>query len=377
MLVRARLWSPLWFILLSTPAFAQGVGNAIALDYKVVPDWLKLPEGRTEIGAMHGDVAVSSAGEVYISVEGSVRQRFAYKGPIAGLQVYAPDGTFLRNVPNAPSDLHGFIIHNEAAGEFLYGARLAGGQAQADQARAGLDQQAIIKMTLDGTIVQAIPASAIPHQFKNKAADGRSFMRLTQVAVTPNGDIYATDGYASDYIHRFDRTGRYVKSFGGKSEPYGFKTLHKIAIDTRFTPARIIACDRGNGRVVHLSLDGAFLGVIAEDLNTPAAVAIHGDYAAIAELRPGRITSKTLTGKVVQVTILDKAGKVAAVLGTNMNAEEIGIDTTDPSTWRPGAVMAPHGVAFNDQGDLFVAENNLFGRVHRFNVQRNSVARQK
>jgi len=34
-------------------------------------------------------------------------------------------------------------------------------------------------------------------------------------------------------------------------------------------------------------------------------------------------------------------------------------------------------VAFNDQGDLFVAENNLFGRVHRFNVQRNSVARPK
>jgi hypothetical protein len=34
-------------------------------------------------------------------------------------------------------------------------------------------------------------------------------------------------------------------------------------------------------------------------------------------------------------------------------------------------------VAFNDQGDLFVAENNLFGRVHRFNVQRKGVARQK
>jgi len=34
-------------------------------------------------------------------------------------------------------------------------------------------------------------------------------------------------------------------------------------------------------------------------------------------------------------------------------------------------------VAFNDQGDLFVAENNLFGRVHRFNVQRNRVARPK
>jgi hypothetical protein len=30
-------------------------------------------------------------------------------------------------------------------------------------------------------------------------------------------------------------------------------------------------------------------------------------------------------------------------------------------------VLAPHGVALNDRGDLFVAEFNSFGRVHRFN----------
>jgi hypothetical protein len=57
-----------------------------------------------EIGSMHGDVAVSAAGEVYISVEGSVRQRFAILGPNPGLQVYAPDGRFLRNVPGALID---------------------------------------------------------------------------------------------------------------------------------------------------------------------------------------------------------------------------------------------------------------------------------
>ena len=209
--MRACRSLPLCFVLLSTAAFAQGVGSATALNYKVVPDWLKLPEGRTEIGSMHGDVAVSSVGEVYISVEGSVRQRFAILGPNPGLQVYAPDGRFLRNVPNAPSDLHGFIIHKETAGEFIYATRLAGGRSQADQTRNGLDQQAIIKMTLDGRIVQAIPASAIPDEFKNKGADGSPYLQLTEVAVAPNGDIYAADGYASYYIHRFDRTGRYIK----------------------------------------------------------------------------------------------------------------------------------------------------------------------
>ena len=79
---------------------------------------------------------------------------------------------------------------------------------------------------------------------------------LTGLDVAPNGDIYVTDGYASDYIHRFDKTGKYLASFGGKKAPYSFNTLHKLAIDTRFQPARIIACDRANNRVVHLSLDG-------------------------------------------------------------------------------------------------------------------------
>src|ERR1041385_4502479 len=89
------------FALFSPAIFAQNREPG-TLDYKVVADWLKLPEGRTEIGSMHGDVAVSSANEVYISVQGSVRQNIALLGPSAGLQVYAADGKYLRNVPNAP-----------------------------------------------------------------------------------------------------------------------------------------------------------------------------------------------------------------------------------------------------------------------------------
>jgi hypothetical protein len=291
--------------------------------------------------------------------------------------VYASDGKFLRNVPNAPSDLHGFIIHKEPAGEFIYGTRLAGATSAADEIRAGLDKQAIIKMTLDGKIVLVIPPSAIPDEFKGKTPDGRPFMRLTQVAVAPNGDIYATDGYLTNYVHRFDRTGKYIKSFGGKAAPYSFNTLHKIAIDTRFNPPRIIGCDRANDRVVHMSLDGAFLGVVAQDMNFPAAVAIRGEYAAIAELRPGIVTPKALAGKAVQIVVLDKEGKVVTVVGTNTNKDEIGSAAIDPAKWRPGALMAPHGVAFNEKGDLFVAEFNQWGRVHRFNLQPRTVAQQR
>jgi len=316
--------------LIATAALAAT--TAAAVEFRAVPDWLKLPEGRPQLGNMHGDVAISSTGEVYVSVQ----------DPQAGLQVFAPDGKFLRNVPGAPSDFHGFVIRRQSDGEFLFGPTLRG--------------QTIVKMTLDGKVALTIPASAIPDDFKiRNARSGELAVLLTGMDVAPNGDLYVTDGYASDYVHRFDRAGKYLKSFGGKNAPYHFNTLHKIAIDTRFTPARLIGCDRANNRVVHLSLDGEFLGVVAKDLLLPAAVAIDGDNAIVGELNG-------------QVTILDKTGNVVSRLGTNAEPG-VGTNKLPPERWRPGVVVSPHGVALNQRGDLFVSEFSAFGRVHRFNRQ--------
>ncbi len=355
--MRPPLLTSLCLLLLAPAALAQGTSG-----YAVDPAWLKLPEGRTEIGAMHGDIAVSAAGEVFISVEGTVRQRFAILGPNPGLQVYGTDGRFLRNVPDAPYDLHGFVIRREPAGEFIYGVRLAGGMTEADQTRAGIAQAAIVKMTLEGKMVMTIPAASIPDEFKSKSREGRAYLRLTGIAVAPNGDIYASDGYASSYVHRFSKDGKYIASFGGTQPPYGFRTLHKIGIDTRFEPARLIGIDRENSRLVHMALDGQLLGVIAGDLLRPAAVAIHGENLAVSELRGGRIT------------ILDRSGKVVSRIGTNAVAEEVNVNSTPPEKWRPGEVTAPHGLTFNAQGDLLVSEFNLFGRVHRFVQQTGGTA---
>jgi hypothetical protein len=199
-----------------------------------------------------------------------------------------------------------------------------------------------------------IGSSSIPDQFKvRNARSGQLSLLLTGLDVAPNGDIYVTDGYASDFIHRFDRTGKYLASFGGKAAPYSFNTLHKLAIDTRFEPARIIGVDRANNRVVHMSLTGEFLAVVAKDLLLPAAVAISGDHAVIGELN-GR------------VTLLDKTGAVVTRVGANTE-QGTGTNKIPPSQWKTGLVLSPHGVALNDRGDLFVAEFNAFGRVHRFN----------
>lgn len=345
--MRSVVLATLWLVV---PAFAA----APELRFEADADWLTLPEGRTEIGSMHGDIAVSAAGEVYISVEGTVRQRFAILGPNPGLQVYSAEGRYLRNVPDAPFDLHAFLIRRERDGEFLYGVRCAGGTTEADQTRAGLDTQVIVKMTLDGRMVMTIPASAIPDAFKSKSRDGRVYMRLTGIDVAPNGEIYVSDGYASDYIHRFDGKGKYIASFGGKQPPYAFNQVHKIAIDTRFEPARLLATDRQNGRIVHLSLGGELLGVVASELKRPASLALQGEYLAVGEVSGGRID------------ILDRSGKLVTQVGINASVEGIGVNTTPPDQWQPGEVTAPHGLAFTPGGDLLVSEFNLFGRVHRF-----------
>ena len=121
-------------LLLALVAGAATVAHlAAAVEYQAVADWLKLPAGRPQLGTMHGDIAVSASGEVYVSVE----------DPQAGLQVYAADGTFIRNVPNAPPDFHGFVIR-----------RLADG-AQSLLARSGVRVGLIFGGLRDSTQVSA------------------------------------------------------------------------------------------------------------------------------------------------------------------------------------------------------------------------------
>ena len=231
------------------------------------------------------------------------------------------------------------MIRNIGDGEHIYGVSLRG--------------QKFVKMTLAGDVVLEISREAIPREYwtENRFSTELGVL-LSGMDVAPNGDLYVTDGYSSDYVHRFDARGRYLDTFGGKGAPYEFNILHKIAMDTRFDPVRIIATDRLNNRVVHLALDGEFLGVVNDDLLLPAALTIDGDNVIVGELN-GR------------VTILDKAGRAVMHVGTN-TAEGIGSNRVPPEQWRTGYVVAPHGVATNADGDLFVAEFSTFGRVHKF-----------
>jgi hypothetical protein len=288
------------------------------------------PGGLATPGDSHGDIAVSPKGEVYVSVQG---------GNYAGIQVYSAKGGYLHNVPNAPKDLHGFIIVRGLDGKAdIFGvSRLA---------------QKIVEMSLDGEMLLSIPADqVIPDPYKEHDPKLPA-TNLTGIAVAPNGDIYVVDGYGLNYVHRFDKHGHYITSFGGKGAPWNFDQAHKIAIDTRFSPVRLLLTDRRNRRLVAMDLNGKILNVFGEGMRLPSAFSVHGDELAVAELE-GR------------VTILDKDGKVIAEIGQNDNPSEVHVNTTPPSVWKEGSFYAPHGLTFDAAGNLLVTEFNQYGRITR------------
>jgi hypothetical protein len=318
-------------ILLSAIALMMSGLSAQAADLAFTMDShiLTPPDGMATIGDSHGDIALSPAGEIYVSVQG---------GAHSGIQVYSAQGKYLRNVPGAPTDLHGFIIAKGPGGKSnIFGvSRVA---------------QHIVEFGLDGRTVLDIPAAIIPDQYKEHAA-GKPATNLTGIAVAPNGDIYVTDGYGRDYIHRFDKAGRYITSFGGKGAPWNFNTCHKIAMDTRFTPVRLLCTDRRNNRLVHMDLDGHVLGTFATGLRLPSALSLYHDELAVAEL-DGR------------VAILDKGGKIIATIGQNDSADQTKTNKAAPTIWQDGMFYAPHGVTYDKGGNLWVTEFNQFGRVTR------------
>ncbi|SKA80575.1 hypothetical protein SAMN02745166_00656 [Prosthecobacter debontii] len=296
--------------------------------YEFAPNFITPPAGKETIGNGHGEIACDSAGNFYVSVQGPENKD-------AGVQVYGPDGKFIKALP-LPNSLHGFVIREDEGHEYLFGAVL--GEAR------------VIKAKLDSSIVMEIPTSAFP---ADKA--GPKGLKLTNCDVAPNGDIYVVDGYGIDWIFVFDRAGKFKKVFGGRGEPLKLSNTHKIFIDRRYEPARILACDRGNNRILHLDLEGNLISVYAEEgLRRPSSASFHGDLVCIAEIA-GR------------VSVWDKEGKQVASLGVNDTAGQTNTPKVEPKDWQQGTVTSPHGITFDNAGNILETEWNLFGRVLRWN----------
>ena len=68
-----------------------------------------------------------------------------------------------------------------------------------------------------------------------------------------------------------------------------------------------------------------------------------------------------------RVSVWDKQGKLVAVLGANDTSGQTNTPKVPPTDWKQGTVTSPHGITFDNEGNILETEWNQFGRVLRWN----------
>jgi hypothetical protein len=159
---------------------------------------------------------------------------------------------------------------------------------------------------------------------------GDNFNRPTDVAWDPAGNIFVADGHGNSRVAKFDRNGRFIKSWGTKGgEPGQFNTLHTIAVDAS---GNIYVGDRDNHRIQVFDNDGNFKTQYT-NAGSPYGICISQgshQYLYTSNSNPpttmdnGEIYKMELDGRVVGK--FGRAGKALKEFGT-----VLGLDCRNPN----------------------------------------------
>ncbi|MDG2384531.1 MAG: 6-bladed beta-propeller [Pirellulaceae bacterium] len=292
------------------------------MTFETVPGWGLRPDGSSALGPTHGAVVIDQAGNIYTSAQ-------------KGVVVFSPDGKVVQSYLGKDySNLHDMEIRSENGAEFIYGARNA-------------DAEGIKFHSKTGEIVLRLP-------FPEESDLGLKKFNPTAITVAENGDIYLSNGYASNHIFRYDKNGKYLSHFGKKGNGLKeFNTAHGMTLDTRYEPARLLICDRNHqpkGRLLHYDLNGEFIEEVVTGLGMPTSVSIQGDYVSVPDLH----------GRLV---ILDKSNTIIAVLGHNPDPATRVNFNVPQSQWKEGILSGTHGSYWDQDGNLYVQDWNVDGRI--------------
>ena len=303
------------------PAPSARMGSGL-MTFDTVPGWGLRPDGSSALGPTHGGVVIDSKGNIYTSAN-------------KGVVVFSEDGKVIQEYLGAKySNIHDMEIRTEGDGEFIYGARNA-------------DAEGIKFNAHTGDIVLKLP-------FPEKSGLNLKRFSPTAITVAPNGDIFLSDGYASNHIFKFDKSGKYLMHFGEKGNgTEQFNTAHGMTLDTRYDPPRLLVCDRNHqpkGRLLHYSLDGQFIEVVITGLGMPTSAAVQGDYVAVPDLH----------GRLV---ILDKSNTIISVLGHNVDPKTRVNFNVPQAQWIEGVFSGTHGSYWDKNGNLYIQDWNVSGRI--------------
>ena len=296
--------------------------------YHWIEHWARIPATETgqANGRTHG-VVVSQSGNVLV---------FNQAQP--GILRFNADGQLINAWGDRFQGAHGMTLVQENQVEYLW---------LVDQ-----DSAEVVKTTLDGKGIKTL--SGPPHPIYQS---GKKYVP-TWVAVNEeryggNGDIWVSDGYGSFFIHRYNKAGAYLGSINGSEGQAGnFNCPHGIMFSYRHREPELYIADRGNNRLQVYDADGRFKRVIEDAFSSPCGFVFQGEFAYIPELCAG-------------VTILDGKDHIVAKLGHHADATKIQgwPNLAGTEHIHPGKFNSPHGMAVAPNGDLYIVEWMIGGRI--------------
>lgn len=286
--------------------------------YEWIDNWATIPEtpsGKAN-GRTHG-VCVSDTGLIYVFNQAS-----------PSVLAFDPSGA-LKQQWGAHEGAHGMTLVREGDDEFFW---------LTDQ-----NARTVEKSTLDGEVVQTINRP-------DQALDVDAKYVPTWVAVNPaNGDIWVADGYGSSLVHRWDADGSYIATLTGEEGAGRFQCPHGIMFDAH---GELWVADRGNHRLTVYDGDGNHLRANDDVTHSPCGFVFKDDVAYIPELFAG-------------VKLVDRDFKLVANLGDNFEVKKADGWPNLAGTLRvqPGKFNSPHGIDVDDDGNIYVVEWIVGGRI--------------
>lgn len=121
--------------------------------------------------------------------------------------------------------------------------------------------------------------------FENTEFTTNYFNNCNDVDLDSKGNIYVSDGYSNYAIHKFDREGNYITTFGGKGvfdaytdTPGKFLVPHAICVDAN---DHIWLCDREKDAVHIFDTEGNVIAYCSHDLGQPSGIDTDGNYVYV------------------------------------------------------------------------------------------------
>jgi DNA-binding beta-propeller fold protein YncE len=194
----------------------------LAVTYEVDPKWPQRPD-KYAWGHVPG-IAVDAKDNVYV---------FTRAQP--PVQVYDTKGKFLRGWGDKSISAHHIKIDPDGVHVWI----------------SDIANHVVEKYTPDGKCLLTIGTKG------KKGRDKTHLNMPTDMAITPSGEVYVSDGYGNARVVHFDKNGKYLNEWGELGHKPGmFSIPHAIAIDAK---GRIYVADRNNVRVQVFDGKGKFL----------------------------------------------------------------------------------------------------------------------